>query len=228
MTEVTPEARARSRELRKQAHARNPNRLCPLGHKHGATSTCYNGHGCRCVECCAARSRKKREEYYGIRRITRRDVKVSSLGAQRRLQALAFMGWSCMVLAERMDTHYRPLNRLRGGGRDNVMLSTHLLIDRVHRELAARQAPGRSGVLTRAHAQKRGWVSAAAWDDIDDPVEQPKGVDRSRVGGVDRELVEWLAAEGFSDSVIAERLGCSDRTVLRVRQKLGIESKWAA
>lgn len=31
--------------------------ICPPEHKHGATSTCYTGHKCRCVNCTSARTR---------------------------------------------------------------------------------------------------------------------------------------------------------------------------
>lgn len=179
MTEATPEARARSRELRRQRVARNPNRLCPPDHKHGATSTCVNGHGCRCRDCVSARSRRKREDYYGARSITGVDVKVSSLGVRRRLEALACMGWSCEAVAVRIGAHPRPVNRWRSGERAHVMRSTHDAIDRVFRELAYIPAPGRSGQVTRTVAKARGYVPAVAWDDVDDPRERPKGVQRA-------------------------------------------------
>lgn len=178
MTAATPGARARSRDLRRERIARNPDRLCPPDHKHGATSTCVNGHGCRCTDCSEAKSRRKRDEYWGVRQITGQDVKVSALGVQRRLQALAYMGWSCRVLAAMIGTHDRPLNRLRDGGRERVMRSTHDAVDRVFRELALVEAPGQSGRVTRAHARSRGWVPAVAWDDIDYSRERPKGVRR--------------------------------------------------
>lgn len=179
MTGTTPEARAHARELRRQRIAKNPDRRCPPDHRHGATSTCYSGHGCRCDGCLKARSAVKRGEYYGVRAITRQDVKVSAVGSMRRLQALAYMGWSCLVIAEKIGTHYRGLNRLRDGGRERVMRSTHERIDRVFRELAMVEAPGKSGRITRAHARARGWVPVVAWDAIDDPRARPKGFRRA-------------------------------------------------
>ena len=173
----------------------------------------------------------KRREYYGRKKLLGADVKVSSVGVMRRLQALAFMGWSCEAVARKIGSHYRPLNRLRDGGREHVMLSTHLKVDAVFRELALVEAPGHSGRVARSHARSKGWVSAAAWDDIDDPAEQPQGVVKlaaHRPPSVDRELVEWLHGEGLSDVEIAHRLKCSVRTVVRVRRELGLESRWAA
>lgn len=156
-------------------------------------------------------------------------------------ERLAVKRWGAEVLDELsandpvkpslVGTHYRPLNRLRDGGRERVMLSTHLKVDAVFREFALVEAPGRSGLVTRSHARSRGWVSAAAWDDIDDPAEQPQGVVElaaHRPRSVDRELVGWLHGEGLSDVEIARRLECSAMTVLRVRRELGLESRWAA
>ena len=179
VTGTTPEARAHARELRRKSVANNQARRCPKHHRHGETGTCYSGHGCRCGDCTRARAAVKRREYYGIRSITRQDMKVSSLGAMRRLQALAYMGWSCSVVAEKIGTHYRVVNRLREGGREHVMRSTHEVVDGVFRELAMVEAPGHSGRITRSHARSRGWVPAVAWDAIDDPRERPKGFRRA-------------------------------------------------
>lgn len=111
-----------------------------------------------------------------MKRLLRADVKVSAIGVQRRLQALAFMGWSCQKIAEKIGSHYRPLNRLRDGGREHVMQSTHDAIDRVYRELCMTYAPGQSGNVTRTLARKKGYVPAVAWDDIDRARERAKGV----------------------------------------------------
>lgn len=43
-----------------------------------------------------------------------------------------------------------------------------------------------------------------------------------------RAAVAQLAGWGFNDSQIAERVGCSERTVLRDRKALGVESRWVA
>lgn len=228
MTAATDEARAKARRRREEIIAANPSRLCPPEHKHGLTSTCYNGHGCRCDHCRDARAVMKRIEYYGSKGLLRADVKVSSVGVMRRLQALAFMGWSCQVIAERIGSHYRPLTRLRDGGRERVMQSTHNRVDAVFRELAFVEAPGHSGRVTRGAARKRGWVHALAWDDIDDPDGWPRGVSSGGRVRVDREMVAWLAGEGASDVEISRRLKCSARTVFRVRVELGLESKWVA
>lgn len=42
------------------------------------------------------------------------------------------------------------------------------------------------------------------------------------------EAIRRLAARGLSDNAIATRLHCDNRTVLRWRQSLGVESEWSA
>lgn len=164
-----------------------------------------------------------------MKRLLRADVKVSAIGVQRRLQALAFMGWSCQKIAEKIGSHYRPLNRLRDGGREHVMQSTHDAIDRVYRELCMTYAPGRSGWITRGYANRNRYVSPLAWTVIDDPNEMPAETWKARKGGVDRELVEWLWREGLTDSEISDRTGYALDSVGRVRRELGLEAgRWAA
>lgn len=222
MTAATDEARAKGRAARMRNMRANTERLCPPGHRHGSASTCYNQHGCLCDDCRAARSRRRKQEYYERKQLLRADVKVPAIGAQRRLQALAYMGWSCPVIAEMIGSHYRPLIRIRDGARQNVMLSTHERIDKVFREYQIVEAPGHSGRVTRGVARSKGYVSPLAWDDIDNPDEAPTGVAGSGRRRVDRELVTWLVGEGLSDSAVGERLGCTARTVFRVRRELGL------
>lgn len=233
MTAVTDEARARSREQRRARIAANPNRLCPPSHKHGATSTCFNAHFCRCAGCRGARAVAKRAEYYAARSITGGDVKMSAVGAQRRLQALAFMGWSCEAIAVRIGSHYRPLNRLRDGGRDRVMRSTHDRIDKVFRELAAVTAPGHSGRVTRALAKRNGFLSAFAWEGalIDDPNARADTDGTVHVydfpdGTLDRAPdIRRMWGAGASDQVIATALGCAVWMVERDRKLLGLQNR---
>lgn len=105
-----------------------------------------------------------------------RDVWMPALGTQRRLQALAYMGWSPQAIAEKIGSHYRPLLKIRAGERDRVRSSTHRRIEKVFVELATVPAPGHSGAITRGTARVRGFAPPLAWDDVDNPRERPKGV----------------------------------------------------
>lgn len=167
MTAATDHDRARSRASRRRLIDANPNQLCPPSHKHGVTVTCYNSHGCRCRPCVTERQ-VKRGPYDWNARVMRGDgVWVDAVGARRRLQALAYMGWSAQVIAEKIGSHYRPLMKIRAGEYARVRLSSHQRIAEVFEVLAMQSAPGRSGRVTRGHAAGRGWHGPLAWDDID-------------------------------------------------------------
>lgn len=152
-----------------------------------------------------------------MNRIKGRDVQVPAVGTRRRLEALAFMGWSTTVIAPMIGSNYRPLLKIRSGEVGRVRSSTARRVQRIFRELCSTEAPGSSGVITRGYARKHGYLSHLAWDNIDDPNETPAGLGKSR--GVDRELVLRLVGEGMSDPAVAERAGCHPRTVLRVRKE---------
>lgn len=56
-----------SGEFRSALHAEAPGAppshlgICPPGHPHGATSTCYGHHKCRCKECRSASARRQKQ-----------------------------------------------------------------------------------------------------------------------------------------------------------------------
>lgn len=106
-------------------------------------------------------------------------AKVDATGTRRRLQALAFMGWNASNLAQRVGIDRSHIHKLMS--RSHVRVSTARAVRAVFEELAIQSPPAdtryeRMAVTrTRRDAEARGWVSAMAWDDIDDPQEQPKG-----------------------------------------------------
>ena len=170
------EARERERVARARRVAANTARMCPPDHRHAAATTCYSHHGCRCDSCRAVRQERRRRSDWEANRIAGRDVWVSAVGSRRRIEALAWMGWSAAAVAARMGTHYRPVLRVRAGEHLRVRTSTHRRIEAVFRELALVEAPGRSGEITRGYARLHGYVPPLAWTNIDDPAEVPKGV----------------------------------------------------
>lgn len=129
-----------------------------------------------CDPCKAAHAR-----YYNeikLRRMRGEQVKVSSVGARRRLQALATLGWSRVVLAEQIG--------LGGTGwysrifmHDTIYASTHETIAELYDRLCMTFAPaGHSAALARASARRKGWAPPMAWDDIDLD-SSPSGVRRA-------------------------------------------------
>ena len=78
---------------------------------------------------------------------------------------------------------------------------------------------GRS-VRTIKRAAAAGWSPPMAWDDIDDPAEQPNlGTYEAGLGEDFDEAVRTLTRDGWSAARIAEQLGVSERSVVRARTR---------
>lgn len=172
-------------------------------------------------------------------------AKISSRGVHRRIQALVAIGWSQSKLAERIGMN--PTNMGAMLQRPQVMASTHRAVAAVYEELW-NKPPAHSVwrekiayARSLSYARKHGWLPPMAWDDIDNDVTPPTVDDVPAVDEVALELaiagervklspaelragVVRLHESRWSDSRIAERLGCAQRTVLRIRQELGLES----
>jgi len=151
---------------------------CPPEHRHGETHTCYNTHGCRCAECRAAKSAKRNGYDWETRRRMGKDVWIPAKGTMRRLQSLAMIGWSTAEIAARIDSHYRPLQKIRAGERESVHLSTARRVGDVFETLSMRVRDDRAARITRFRAVANGWVPPLAWDDIDKDA-RPRGARKS-------------------------------------------------
>lgn len=137
---------------------------------------------------------------------------VDDLGSIRRLKALVAMGWSQHRLAELLDMESTNLGRIIHGDRFEIRLSTARRIAEIFDARWDKTPPAttrfeRAGV-TRAkeYAKAHGWVTAAAWDDIDDPTEKPKAdledesiapQSRASLEKIDR--LELLILDGYGD-----------------------------
>lgn len=97
-------------------------------------------------------------------------VYVPMAGAQRRLLALQWQRWGLRHLAEHTYLHSDTLWRIRVGKGSTITVETHEEVKRLYEFIGLRRGPSRKG----------GGIPAAAWDDIDDPNEEPKGLEESR------------------------------------------------
>lgn len=95
-------------------------------------------------------------------------VYVSALGAQRRLLALAHQRWSIEALTEHTTLPFDTLWRIRAGKREQVRAETFREVVDLYERIGLRQGTSR--------LQRQG-IPAAAWDNIDDPSEEPKGLE---------------------------------------------------
>ena len=180
-------------------------------------------------------------------------AKLPACGTQRRLQALVWSGWSMRKLSLMLDMEVGYVNLMM---RDQYVVSaaTHRKV----KELFDRLWPSPPPVVKRGDAQSiaraknlaraKGWVSAWAWDDLDDPEEAPKhdlepdtgdevfdhAAVEQAIAGVpvrrrwtDSELehvVRVLNVEQrMHDSAITELLGIDGRRVRRARERVGVE-----
>lgn len=106
---------------------------------------------------------------------------VDATGTARRLQALAVMGWSQHRLARMLNMEPASLNKITHRVRRRVLRSTAERVEEIF-EAGWNRPPETStrfeqAGVTRAkrEAAEKGWVPAAAWDDIENPAERPKG-----------------------------------------------------
>lgn len=154
---------------------------------------------------CAAAKRRAMRAMNGV------PAQAPALGTQRRIQALAALGWRMADIAN-----------AAGYTRGHEAVTRLLRVPTVQRKTADRIAtaydqlsgkPGPSNVV-RTNAQKRGWAPPLAWDDIDnDPA--PKGMAARRQGKAGRpdittarvEDFDFLVRNGETEEQAAERLG---------------------
>lgn len=176
-----------------------------------------------------------------------RDERVGGMnarGAHRRIQALVAAGWSFPKIGAHMGVGG---NAVAGTlHRPRISRALHLRIAAAFDDLWDQKPPLETPwdrvayIRTVNMASARGWVPAAAWNDIDtDP--RPASLKRydSTVDDVAvelavkgehvnlnpaerREVVRQLHARRWSDPAIEAHTGIDERTVLRIRQELDL------
>ena len=138
---------------------------------------------------------------------------VDGLGTARRLQALVAAGWSQNRLADMLGMLPSNFGMIIHRHRNQVLLSTakrvEELFDAQWDQMPPTTTRFEQAGVTRAkrEAASKGWVTAAAWNDIDDPAEEPKGdvVDETedyRARTLDEKLdrLDLLIQDGYGDN----------------------------
>lgn len=153
------------------------------------------------------------------------DGYVLAVGSQRRLQALAWAGWPNSYIGPRVALHRDYMSRLMCGKAGlRVTAETARRIRAVFAELwnadpvAAGVAPGKSSQVRTVSARK-GWVSALAWDDIDDPAAVPDLGERIPRDVALFEDSAELVAQGYTVEQAAERLGVKAGYLRKIRSE---------
>lgn len=217
---------------------------CPDDHNHGETSTCYINHGCRCPSCRTSRAEYSYWKRHMIR-AGRQDAFTGALidatGTRRRIQALMALGWSQGAIAAAASTDQNRVSsqlhadRVTRAGAAKIAAAYERLSFRIPATdtLGARMGVSR----VRAIARRNNYAPPLAWDDIDtDPepatAEPSAAVDdvavdlavhghRVRLTPAERRAcVVLLHAQRYSDGLIGDTIGCTSKTVERIRAEL--------
>lgn len=163
-------------------------------------------------------------------RAARGHERVPAVGAVRRLQALAYLGWSIPAIVAGAAYHTPNAEpvvgrvRSRGLRQRSTTANAYRLIGAAYDALAMTTGPSD---LVRNDAQRRGWAPPLCWDDdtIDNPSARPHGYRTAAEAKASRhaeftEAVSDLTRRGYTAAEIADRLHCAQRSVTRIRAEL--------
>lgn len=176
----------------------------------------YNAYrrGCGCAD-----AREDRRLYMKRSREGRQPQgMVSSVGASRRLQALAALGWTVDEIAEKLGTSRVSVLQLRRGRSPVMTRSVSTRVAAVYDQLSG--TPGGSDRV-RAHAARAGWAAPLLWEDdtIDDPTAKPVEDKPVWKPGTDLGEVEHLRRCGLSLDEIGQRLGVQAESIRRAEER---------
>jgi hypothetical protein len=148
---------------------------CPAP-THG-TAPDYGNHGCRCADA--------RESWRIYRKRLREGRHVPHLvdatGVTRRMRSLVASGYRQADLARDLGVSKNRANQLCWMHKATVTRTTDQAVRALFRRLDGTRGGSKYAATT---AKRNGWVDAAAFDNIDDPAEQPK------LGNPDADVVD--------------------------------------
>jgi DNA-binding CsgD family transcriptional regulator len=146
--------------------------------------------------------------------------RLDATGAQRRVRALACLGWTRAQIAEAAGLHEDGIGDVMAGQVTVVYRATDQGIRRAYDALSMKHGPS---VHARRRAAAAGWAPPLAWDDnaIDDPTAQPQGAGYRPAPVIDS--IRELEQDGLTREAIAARLGVTrdaiDQAISRAARK---------
>lgn len=161
---------------------------------------------------------------------------VVAVGSARRVQALSAAGWSIARVAKRMSAQPSYLGRVVRHPDARIRVETAQRIEAVFDELWDKTPPAANNLeaarvrRVRLDAAAKGWVTAAAWDDIDDLNEEPKAdlvdesVDHRSIPALNKiDRLQLLIEDGHGDQeYVFVRAGWASRaSAWKVLQRMG-------
>jgi transposase-like protein len=90
--------------------------------------------------------------------------RLSARGAQRRLRALARMGYNCATIAEATGLSYSFLSEVRSGKRSTIAAQCHVRLAEFYDQHHMIHGPNHK---TASNAARSKWMPPLAWEDID-------------------------------------------------------------
>lgn len=191
---------------------------------NGPSLAGYKIHRCRCSGCCTANrtynQRHRRLVAYGrwqplvdaepVRQHVRKLHDTYSVDT---IAALAGVGYAT-VNTLIWNRGGKPRKRVRKEVAEKILAvqpdpATAREVGRLYDLLSGQPRRGNLADRTRAYAASRGWVPPAAWDNIDDPDEQPQ-----LGGGHDDTVDEVLVRRAVHGRAPIDRLNSAERVEL--------------
>lgn len=145
-------------------------------------------------------------------------LSVPALGYQRRLQALKAIGYTWAQVGEATGVPRATLQQIARGNYTRVSKVLAGKIEQGYRELYLQpQHATSSARKARAYAIRFGWAPPLAWNDIDDPNEEPKGVKDRALTAEDVRHIRQMVRNGYaSQTEMGERYGLSRASISRM------------
>lgn len=153
------------------------------------------------------------------------------IGIQRRLRALQAIGWSARAVAAEMGTEETTLRNLIR--REHPQFVRRAYAERIlaaYDVLSATPRGGRGAARARNAAAANGWAPPSAWDDIDDPHEDPFAegdtewldpVLLERILDGDYDLLEHVPAGDAARAEVCRRWWGSGRSLNDLERRTG-------
>lgn len=151
---------------------------------------------------------------------------VPAYGVIRRLKALKALGWTWPQIGEASGLNGKTLRSFVAKGGAYTTADTMQAIRAAYAQLGSTRPDGTYADKARTYAARNGYAPPAAWDDIDDPDEEPQGIrgpERSNVNGED--LIEAVEL-GANLSNLTGRFGLGPRTIYAALYRAGRSDLW--
>lgn len=171
-----------------------------------------------CKDAAATYRRNRRTRLYLARSTT---LLVPALGTKRRLQALVAIGYSMEALSRDLDCGSNWVHAFLSRDLDRVQQDTATKVSALFERLCMDVPQGPYANRTRILAARKGWVKPLAWDNLDDPNEQPVGWEYRAPNRA--EIVADLDERGASISEVCRVLKISHNALERWCTRQG---KW--